>query len=123
MRTDLVIPVAEGRTPTLVWLRTIETLPGRWPDYSAWLAEKWVPAMKQAGMNGIYYLDQAFGGFQRLWYEARFVDNWASFDEPSPVLRALGTDGMRELRAGEAEMTHGPVVKILRLRPDLSVVP
>jgi len=93
LRPDLVIPLAEGRTPTLVWLRTIETLPGHWPNYSTWLAEKWVPAMKQAGMTGVYYLNQAFGGFQRLWYEARLVDNWASFDEPSPVLRALGTDG------------------------------
>ena len=34
LRTDLVIPLAEGRTPMLVWRRTIETLPGRWPDYS-----------------------------------------------------------------------------------------
>ena len=66
-RPDLSIPLAEDRTPSLLVLRMVEHLPGRFPDYNAWLAETWVPALKAAGMNGVLFAQNNFGGSGRLW--------------------------------------------------------
>lgn len=122
-RPDLSIPLAEGRSPKLMILRTYDNLPGRYPDYNNWLTSKWVPAMKKAGMNGVFYYRNAFGGSQRSWYVVSYVDSWAAFDGEHPVLRDLGEEAYRELRTGVGAMTHGPVRKILRPRPDLSIIP
>ena len=74
-------------------------------------------------MNGVLYFRNAFGGSQRAWYVATFVDSWASFDRNHPVRRDLGDDGWRELRTEAGAMLHSPVRKILRPRADLSIIP
>ena len=122
-RPDLSIPLADGRTPTLLVLRTVEHLPGRFRDYDTWLSEKWVPAMKDAGMNGVLFARNAFGGSSRLWYEASFIDDWAVLDGVHPALSDRDEARTREVLGRAGSMTHAPTVKILRLRPDLSIQP
>ncbi len=122
-RPDLSIPLAEGRTPALLVLRMVEHLPGRFPDYNAWLAETWVPALKAAGMNGVLFARNTFGGSGRLWYQAGFVDNWATFDTPHPVRSNVGEEAWGQMMGTSGSMTRAPVVKVLRLRPDLSIQP
>ena len=122
-RSDLSIPLAEGRTSKLLVMRTVEHLPGRFPDDNSWLTEKWVPALKNAGMNGVFIARNAFGGSNRLWYRLAFVDNWAVFDGEHPVRRDIGQEAWGELLRESGAMTLAPVVKVLRLRPDLSIQP
>ena len=104
-------------------LRTVEHLPGQFPDYNTWLSENWVPALKNAGMNGVLFARNAFGGSGRLWYEAAFIDNWAILDGVHPALRDQDEARARGVLGRAGSMTHAPTVKVLRLRPDLSIQP
>lgn len=122
-RPDLSIPLAEGRTPRLLVIRTVEHLPGRFPDYNTWLTENWVPALKDAGMNGVLFARNAFGGSNRLWYEATFIENWAVLDGVHPALQDQDDARTRGLLGRGGSMTLAPTVKVLRLRPDLSIAP
>ena len=122
-RDDLSIPLADGRTPMFIVLRTVEHLPGQFPGYDTWLSENWVPALKNAGMNGVLFARNAFGGSNRLWYEATFIDNWAALDSVHPVFRDQDDARARGVVGRGGSMTHAPSLTILRLRPDLSIQP
>ena len=121
-RPDLSIPLKEGRTPRLAVLTTRRHLPGQFGEYNDWLVNKWVPAMKQAGANGVFYSRNAFGGNGREWTSISLIDDWASFDEGHPVRRSLGDEKYFELLGGAGSLTSAPVRKILRLRPDLGII-
>jgi hypothetical protein len=122
-RPDLSIPLKEGRMPKLAVVTSRRNRPARYGDYNDWLTNKWVPAVKAAGMNGVLVYRNAFGGHSREWVTVSFVDNWATFDGEHPVREHLGDDGWRKLRAGMGEMTSSSVRRIIRLRPDLSILP
>jgi hypothetical protein len=122
-RPDLSVPVKPGRSPKLVVMSTRRNAPGHYADYNEWLLSKWMPAVKQAGMDGHYTYRNAFGGHAREWVTLDFVDSWAAFDEPHPVHKQLGDDGWQELREGTGQMTDGAERMILLVRPDLSIVP
>ncbi len=122
-RPDLSIPLKEGRTPKLAVVTTLRNRPGRYPDYNDWLTNKWIPARKAANMDGYYVYRNAFGGHSREWVTVRFEDNWAASDSGHPVREHLGDEGWRKLRAGRGEMTSSSLRRIVRLRPDLSILP
>lgn len=122
-RPDLSIPLKDGRMPKLAVVTSRRNRPARYGDYNDWLTNKWVPAVKAAGMNGYFVYRNAFGGHNREWVTVSFVDNWATFDGEHPVREHLGDDGWRKLRAGTGEMTSSSVRRIIRLRPDLSILP
>ncbi len=122
-RLDLSVPLADGRTPALLVLRMVENLPGRRPDFTAWLRDTWVPAVKAAGMDGVVIAQNVFGGSGRLWYQGTFVDNWATFDTPHPVRSDVGGEAWGQMMGTSGSMTRAPVVKVLRIRPDLSIQP
>ena len=82
-----------------------------------------MPALKNAGMNGVLFARNAFGGSSRLWYEASFIENWAVLDGVHPALRDQDDARARGLLGRGGSITHAPTVKILRLRPDLSIQP
>jgi len=120
VRADLSIPLAEGRTATLWRLRTVEVRPGRGQDYQGWITDNWVPAMKNAGMNGVVHFQDAFGVGQRTWTRLTAYDSWAELDG-HPVARHLGPEAFSEMLGNQGEMTHGPEVRILELLPNLSI--
>ena len=122
-RPDLEIPLKEGRTPKLAIVTTLRNRPGRYPDYNDWLINKWIPARKAANMNGYYVYRNAFGGHSREWITVSFVNSWAAFDGEHPVREHLGDEGWRKLRAGVGDMRSSSVRRIVRLRPDLSILP
>jgi len=122
-RPDLSIPLTAGRTPKLAVMETYENNPGRYPDYNDWLINKWVPAQKKAGMNGVLYFRNTFGGGRRDWTVVTFVDGWGTFDGVYPVRETLGNEAYRELIAGSGAMRSNATRKVIRLRPDLSIIP
>ena len=122
-RPDLTIPLKEGRMPTLAVVTSRRHRPGRYQDYNDWLTNKWTPARKAANMNGYYVYRNVFGGHRREWITVSFVDSWAAFDSEFPVREHLGEEGWSKLMAGRGEMTSSPVRRIVRLRPDLSILP
>lgn len=122
LRDDLSIPLAEGRTPTLIRLRRVELLPGGGQEYQAWLTENWVPAMRNAGMNGVYHYQDAFGLGQRTWIRIESYDSWADL-EGHPVSNSLTAEAFTEVLANNDQLTHGPEVQILRVLPELSILP
>lgn len=121
VRTELSIPVAEGRTRRLARLRMVDTRPGRGQDYERWVADTWVPAMRDADMNGVIHFQNAFGVGQPTWTRLTFYDTWADL-EGHPVRRHVGPEAFTEVLGTNGEMTYGPKVRILEFLPDLSVV-
>ncbi len=120
---DISIPIDPSRKPKLMLIITTENLPGMAPAYSTWLTEKWHPAMKAAGANGVFFYHSAWGGSQREWVQIVPLDSWAALDTRNPVHRHLGEEAYRELRKGVGAMTHSPTRRIAMTRPDLSILP
>ena len=121
VRTELSIPAAEGRTRKLARLRMVDTRPGRGQDYERWVADTWVPAMRDAGMNGVIHFQNAFGVGQRTWTRLTLYDSWTDL-EGHPVRRHVGPEAFSDVLGNNDEMTRGPEVLILEFLPDLSLV-
>lgn len=111
---DLAIPLAEGRQPGLAVLSMRRNLPGMRGEYVTWIRDQQVPALREAGVNGVFQFQNAHSG--RNWYQLRLVDNWASFDEPNPLQgTAVNPAGGRLSTASET--------KVMRILPELSILP
>ena len=121
VRTDLSIPWAEGRTPTLARVRTVDVRPGRGQGYQQWITDNWVPAMRGADMSGVVHFQNAFGVGQRTWTRLTLYDSWEDLDG-HPVARHLGPDAFGEVLGNQDEMTQGPEVRILEFLPTVSIL-
>ena len=118
---SLSIPAKEGATPSLAILTTRENLPGRGGDYNTWMREKYLPALKKAGVEGFYVYRTAFGASGRGWTTVTRIDNWAALDKRNPLREALSAEEMAELFSDAGAMTGSPERIVIRYRPELSI--
>jgi len=120
---ELSIPAKEGQRPNLVMLTMRTTIAGKDAEYSKYLKDDIVPALKKAKLDA-FYVSRVFAGESPYtWIGAGWVDKWSSFDEPHPIIRALGeAEGTKVLQKGGAIIARAQNV-LLRYRADLSVHP
>lgn len=88
--------------------------------YEEWVAEDLVPALQEAEILGHTMSRGAIGDSGQTWYHAVPIANWAAFDEPDPIVAALGEDAAERLfRQGDKLVDSGENV-LVRMRADLS---
>ena len=115
---DLAIP-RQRDEPLVAVLRAHHNLPGLRGAYTEWLRNRYVPALRDAGIDGVFQLENAFGG--RRWYELRVMDNWAVFDSGNPLQEHLGAEAFGDLMSSGGRTTDSPEIKVLIRRSELSI--
>ena len=120
-RPELSIPAKEGRKPNLGMLRLRTTGPAQGQAYAAYLRDDLIPALKKAKVDGVYVSRVFAGDNNRTWAQFSMVDNWAGFDEPGALTKALGqTEAGNLIRKGGKLIEHSENI-LLQYRADLSV--
>ncbi len=116
----LSIPAKEGRKPNLAILRLRTNGPGQRQPYTAYLRDDYIPALKKAKVDGVYVSRIFAGDSVRTWAVVTLVDNWAAFDEPNPLTKALGQAEAGKLIQKGARMIEQNETILLQYRADLS---
>ena len=116
----LSIPAKEGRKPNLALLRLLTTGPVQGQAYAAYLRDDLIPAVKKAKVDGVYVSRVFAGDNARTWAVFALVDNWAAFDEPSPLTKALGEAEARKLLEKGGKLIERSETLLLHYRADLS---
>ena len=119
-RPELSIPAKEGRKPNLGLLRLRTNGPGQGQAYAAYLRDDLIPALKKAKVDGVYVNRVFAGDNARTWAVFGMVDNWAAFDEPGSLTKAMGQADARKLILKGASMIEQQETILLRYRADLS---
>ena len=119
-RPALSIPAKEGRKPNLAILRLRTTGPGQGQAYAAHLRDDLIPALKKAKFDGLYVSQVFAGDSPRTWAVFALVDNWAAFDEPSPLIKTLGQEETLKLIQKGGKLIERSETLLLQYRADLS---
>ena len=81
--------------------------------------ERFNPAYKKAGFDGVYVYRVRYGDSRNAWSVARVRDSWADLDESEPLSQTIGAQAREELQSLTSRMEW----LMLRHRPDLSYAP
>ncbi len=117
---ELSIPEKEGRKRNLAVLSMRTNGPGQRQPYTAYLRDDLIPALKKAKVDGVYVNRVFAGDSVRTWAVVALVDNWAAFDEPNPLTKALGQEETRKLTAKGGKLIERIKRILLHYRADLS---
>ena len=117
---ELSIPEKEGRKRNLAVLSMRTNGPGQRQPYTAYLRDDLIPALKKAKVDGVYVNRVFAGDSVRTWAVVTLVDNWAAFDEPNPLTKALGQEETRKLTAKGGKLIERIKRILLHYRADLS---
>lgn len=94
---------------------------GMTADYEAYLKNELIPAQKQGGLPAREtYVNGAFGEGP-VFATFSPVASLAQYDQPAPVVKALGEQGAVQLAQKSGKMIASRRVLLLRTRPDLGI--
>jgi hypothetical protein len=97
--------------------------PGANADYLALQTAEVIPAQKKGGVVARQAWSSGVAGTPGEFVFITPVTSFARFDEPNPVLKALGEEGAAALAARQAKLAQATKRLIVRTRPDLSYRP
>ncbi len=113
---DLTIPPEPGYERDLVRVRIRRNAPGRTQDYQAWLAEQFVPALRDAGVTGHITSRVILGGNGQSWVT---LSNVTLESMGFGLGNALGERRVTQVfSAAEGLVVYGEDY-LMRFRPDL----
>jgi len=118
---ELRIPAEEGSERGLVQVRIRRTAPGRTQDYYDWQLNQLLPALREAGVTGVFINRVILGGSAQTWMSFSSLESMSSFDDA--VMALAESMGEREseqmIERGAAMLVHTEDL-IMRYRSDLS---
>ena len=97
--------------------------PGMGPEYVDLQTKEVIPAQKKAGGPGRQAYSSGIGGPPGEYVYVTPITSFAQFDQPAPLVRALGEQGAAALNAKVAKLAQGMGNMVVRTRPDLSYLP
>ncbi|MCU0248430.1 MAG: hypothetical protein MUC42_17810 [Bryobacter sp.] len=118
-RKDLSLISDRATAPTVAMVATAIVATGKDEAYEAVIKNEIVPALRKAGVKDAWVHRTMFGGNTNEYTVVILQDKWAELDAGSPLLRALGPEGLRALRAKLAGMTVSVEYSFIRNLPEL----
>ena len=113
-----IAPAEDSELGVLV-LRRTTVAPGRSGDYSDWLRDKLVPALKKAGVTGTRQNRVVHGGDTNLWISSTRAADVAALNGPGP-LASLSEEERAALGEGLDGVIWLTERVLLRYRDDMS---
>jgi hypothetical protein len=124
VHTDLSMmpqsPQAAANAELLI-LATQRLLPGKRPEFVAFLRDRLIPAFRESSILGVVTNEMAFGSGSGDWIFAVPVQSWAELDKPMPLITSMGQQAAEALLSRADSMTDRSETIVLQTRPDLSV--
>lgn len=116
-------PKPAGAASELLLLSFAKVHPGMAPEYIDVQTKEVIPAQKKAGGLGRQAFSSGISGPPGEFVYVSPIASMAQFDQPGPLIRALGEAGAAALNAKVAKLAQPMGTAIVRTRPDLSYVP
>lgn len=95
--------------------------PGLGPAYQEFIKKETLPALQKAGVKTVGYYTSAGLGGAGWFVSIRPVESLAEFDEPNPIVKALGEAGAKAWETKRTQMIAGGRAYIMEARPELSI--
>jgi hypothetical protein len=113
------IPPDDDAELGLLSLRYTKVAAGKTRDYRDFLENRFIPALKAAGVKGIRISRVYQGGDPDVWIMARQLPSWAVLDERGWFFE-LTPEERATIFAGFGDMVVSQEARMLRYREDLS---
>jgi len=120
-----VAQVNKAPSPQPEWLLVtiVSVNPGAGPEYVALQTNEVMPALKKGTTGGRQAWSSGIAGTVGEFVFISPIKSFAQFDEPNPMVKALGEEGAAALGAKSSKLTQATKRMIVRTRPDLSYRP
>ena len=116
-------PKAPAAQPEWLMVTITQLHPGAGPEYVALQTAEVMPAQKKGGVPARHVWSTGVAGTLGEFVIVTPVKSFASFDEPSPMVKALGEEGSAALNAKTSKLAQSTRRLLARTRPDLSDQP
>lgn len=117
---DLRIPAEAGSERDLVRVRIRRNAPGRGQDYYEWQVNQLLPALREAGVTGLFFTNRVvLGGSNQTWVSFASIDNFAS-TQINVLAESMGERQAAQMLQRGANMLVHTEDLIVRYRADLS---
>ncbi|MFL6448277.1 MAG: hypothetical protein ACJ746_11390 [Bryobacteraceae bacterium] len=93
---------------------------GKEAEFSAWMKNDYIPAMKKAEVKNFWVSQTVFGGDPNERIAVRLIKNLAEFDAGPVLTKALGEEGALKVRLKSTGIVDSVHYSVLHYRPDLS---
>jgi hypothetical protein len=95
-------------------------LPAKVPEFTAFLKDEYIPAVKKAEVKNFWVSQTVFGGNQLERVTVRPIKSMSEIDAGPPLRKALGAEGAAKLNAQRASLIDSVQMVITKYRADLS---
>jgi hypothetical protein len=126
--TNLAMPEISINTPmenpgAYAQVMILQLFPGKAQDFVAFMKDDYVPAAKKADVANLWVSRPIFGGDLNDRVVVRPLQKIADLDGGPLMRKALGEEGARKLAEKQSGIVQSVSYTIVRIRPDLSVMP
>lgn len=112
------------KTPPLYYIVTERHLaPFRSADYEAYLKNDWLPLVKKADANGMLVSRMRYGGEMGHYFVFSPVGDLTELDQPNQITQTAGAEAVAKMQQKLVGIVQRSEIRILRLRPELCVIP
>jgi hypothetical protein len=126
--TDLAMPEISINTPMenpgeYAQVMIMRLFPGKAADFVTFMKDDYVPAAKKADVANLWVSRPIFGGDLNDRVVVRPLHKMAELDGGPLMRKALGEEGARRLGEKQSTIVQSTTYRIVRVRPDLSLMP
>jgi hypothetical protein len=120
---DLTIMTPMDNPGEYAAVTTWKLFPGKAAEFTAFMKDDYLPAMKKADVANFWVSRPIFGGDLDERYTVRPMHKLAELDGGPLTTKALGAEKARELNVKMSKIVESTHYSIVRVRPDLSLMP
>ena len=102
---------------------TWKLLPGKASEFTAFMKDDYLPMLRKAGVKNFWVSRPIFGGDLDVRYTVRPLHKVGDLDVGPLTTKALGAEGARALGMKQSMIVESTHYSIVRVRPDLSLMP
>jgi hypothetical protein len=109
--------------PKMVMVWVAHAKPGKMSEVVALEKDEYLPAVKAAGIKDYSFAATRFGGPNGEIRAVTGIQNWAGFDEPNPIRKAMGDEKYRAFSEKMGTLLEDYRYDTYRFDPELSYIP
>lgn len=116
---DLSIRTESEPAPYAI-VTVMRLVPGKVQEFSTWMKDEYMPAMKKAEVKNLWVSQTVFGGNSLERVAVRPIKSMSEIDGGPVLTKALGAEEARKLGMRRATLVDSSQLLVLKYRPDLS---
>ncbi len=101
-------------------IASMHLLPGKGPDFDAWMKNEYLPALKKADVKNYWANETMFGGDATERVTVRLMKKIGDLDAGPLLDKVLGEEGARKMVMKRTGMIDSVHLSVVRYRTDLS---